>query len=168
MKFPYKKYLLIPVFYLLGCATAYTDDKGICNNGDVDAKGQCVSMWDAYDWPEKYFDSKLDKAAYDCNGTGLGNCLAHSHCVAREMSERYNLDTELFYISSLGPVGHVVACYQNQCVDNGTLSSGVFERNDLNHYQYTRMFKVHDEYYVFKDDNSVAQVQMLIGQNRNE
>ena len=168
MKFPYHKYLLIPVFYLFGCATGYTDDKGVCNDGYLDARGQCVSMWDAYDWPEKYFDSKLDKASYDCNGTGWDNCLAHARCVAKEMEERYNLNTELFYISSLGQVGHVVACYQNQCVDNGTLSSGIFAQEDLDHYQYARMFRVRDEYYVFKDDNSIAQVQMLIGQSSNK
>ena len=165
MKFSCRKYLILPVFYLLGCTTAYTDDKGVCNSGDLDARGQCVSMWDAYDWPEKYFDSKLDKAAYDCSGTGWGNCLAHARCVAKEMKERYNLNTELFYISSFGRVGHVVACYQNQCVDNGTLSSGIFEQADLDHYQYAKMFKVKEEYYVLKDDKSIAQVQMLIGQN---
>jgi hypothetical protein len=44
MKFPYRKYLLIPIFYLLGCVTAYTDDKSVCNDGDLNAKGQCVSM----------------------------------------------------------------------------------------------------------------------------
>jgi hypothetical protein len=166
MKFTYQKYLLIPIIYLLGCATAYADDKGACNGGDLDAKGNCVSMWDAYDWPESYFDSKLDKVAYDCNGTGWGNCLAHSRCVAKKMKELYNLNTELFYISSLGEVGHVVACYQNQCVDNGTLSSGLFAQEDLDHYQYAKMFKVKEEYYVFNEDKSIAQVQMLIGQTK--
>ena len=165
MKFRDHKYLLISALYLFGCATAYTDDNGVCSNGDLDARGQCVSLWDDYDWPESYFDSKLDKAAYDCNGTGWGNCLAHARCVAREMKERYELNTELYYISSLGKVGHVVACYQNQCVDNGTLSSGIFAQEDLDHYQYARMFRVKDEYYVFKEDNSIAEVQMLIGQN---
>jgi hypothetical protein len=134
MKFSNQKYLLIPVLYLIGCATAYADDKGACSNGDLDAKGNCVSMWDAYEWPESYFDSKLDKVAYESHGLGYSdNCLFFASNVQKRLSSEFNVTSQIYYVI-VDNKDHAVVCDNKNCVDNGYISDEQFSKTDLAQY----------------------------------
>ena len=85
------------------------------------------TAFDPYDWPKSAFDNELDWAAYQVP-QGI-NCLDYAIRIQKLVPEAEIITIEHY------PVNHALVCKDEVCVDNGTLSSGYFDRDDLAHYQ---------------------------------
>ena len=107
----------------------------ILNAGiSINNKAAAGGLFDPYEWPLEYFDSPLDKVAYESHGLGYSdNCLFFASNVQKKLKSDYNISSRIYYVIAENK-DHAVVCDDKYCVDNGFISDSQFDRSDLGHY----------------------------------
>lgn len=113
---------------------------GISVNNTAAAGG----LFDPYEWPLEYFDSPLDKVAYESHGKGFSdNCLFFASNVQKKLQADYNISSQIYYVITENK-DHAVVCDDQHCVDNGFISDSQFERVELGGYNVVGEVKFAD------------------------
>jgi len=123
---------------------------GGCNS--TNAKGEVVGLFDPYEWPVEYFDSALDKVAYESHGLGYSdNCLFFASNVQKRLSSKFNIPSQIYYVI-VDNKDHAVVCDAKNCADNGYISDEQFARTELGQYTVVGEVKFSDgQPYVIND-----------------